>query len=516
MRQTGGVDHFSALPVAPAPESVTQLARELAERSRAMRPGHDQRRRTRIVATLGPACDDDETVARMVAAGMDVARVPLAHGTIDDALERVRRVRRVAPAAGVMADLPGPKVRASAFPDGGVTLVTDAEVLLVHGGPDTVSSTERIGVMSDEVMEALEVDDPVAIGDGGVSLVVTARKPDGVLCRVRSGGKVQGRPGVTAATSRLRVATPTPEDLERIHALVAEGIDMIAVSFVRSAEDMEAVRAATGDRSVMLVAKIETAQGVSDLDRILGASGAVMVARGDLGVRVPLEDVPHLQKEIIRSGVRFGLPVITATQMLESMISSPVPTRAEVTDVANAVLDGTSAVMTSGETAIGVDPVNVVATMARIVLRTERNFDYVRWGANLGVQQVSGDPSSPARITAAITAAAWRAAIEEDAAAIIACTRSGQTARVISRFRPSMPIVATTPSLRTARQLSLSWGVETLTVRESTSTDEVVWFSVKAAVESGYASAGDVVVVLAGSPDEPEPVADTLRIVRVH
>jgi pyruvate kinase len=279
---------------------------------------------------------------------------------------------------------------------------------------------------------------------------------------------------------------------------------------------MEAVRAATGDRSVMLVAKIETAQGVSDLDRILGASGAVMVARGDLGVRVPLEDVPHLQKEIIRSGVRFGLPVITATQMLESMISSPVPTRAEVTDVANAVLDGTSAVMTSGETAIGVDPVNVVATMARIVLRTERNFDYVRWGANLGVQQVSGDPSSPARITAAITAAAWRAAIEEDAAAIIACTRSGQTARVISRFRPSMPIVATTPSLRTARQLSLSWGVETLTVRESTSTDEVVWFSVKAAVESGYASAGDVVVVLAGSPDEPEPVADTLRIVRVH
>jgi pyruvate kinase len=314
----------------------------------------------------------------------------------------------------------------------------------------------------------------------------------------------------------LRLETPTPEDLVRIRALVAEGVDMIAVSFVRSAEDMEAVRVATGDRGIMLVAKIETAQGVADIDRILTASDAVMVARGDLGVRVPLEDVPHHQKQIIRSGVRFGRPVITATQMLESMISSPVPTRAEVTDVANAVLDGTSAVMTSGETAIGADPVNVVETMARIVLRTERDFDYVRWGANLGVQQVSGDASTPARITAAITAAAWRAALEEDAAAIIACTRTGQTARVISRFRPSMPIVATSPSLRTARQLSLSWGVETLTVRESVSTDEVVWFSVKAAVEAGFASAGDVVVVLAGSPDEPEPVADTLRIVRVH
>jgi pyruvate kinase len=241
-----------------------------------------------------------------------------------------------------------------------------------------------------------------------------------------------------------------------------------------------------------------------------------MVARGDLGVRVPLEDVPHHQKHIIRSGVRFGRPVITATQMLESMVGAPVPTRAEVTDVANAVLDGTSAVMLSAETAIGVDPVNVVATMARIVERTERDFDYWAWGAGLGVQQVSGPPSSPARITAAITGAAWRAAVEQDASAIIACTRSGATARAISRFRPAMPIVATTPSTRTARQLTLSWGVDTIAVPESDSTDDVVWFAVKRAVEAGFAAPGDVVVVLAGSPDEPEPVADTLRLVRVN
>ena len=494
----------------------SSFLRDVSERMRSSHPIHEPRRRTRIVATLGPASDSPATIRAMAAAGMDVARITLAHGSIEEALARMRLVRQVAPQAGVLADLPGPKVRAAPFPAGGVRLVTDAEVLLVPATDGATSDAARIAVASDEVIEALEVDDPVAIGDGGVSLVVTGRKPDGILARVRSGGTVQGRPGVTAATSRLRLATPTPEDLERIRAFVAEGVDMIAVSFVRSAEDMGAVRAATGDLGVMLCAKIETAQGVADLDRILAVSDAVMVARGDLGVRVPLEDVPHHQKDIIRSGVRFGRPVITATQMLESMITSPVPTRAEVTDVANAVLDGTSAVMLSGETAVGHDPVNVVATMARIVLRAERNFDYVRWGASLGVQQVSGDASSPARITAAITGAAWRAAIEEEAAAIIACTRTGTTARVISRFRPAMPIVASTPSLRTARQLSLSWGVETLIVRESQSTDEVVWFSVKAAVEAGFASAGDVVVVLAGSPDEPEPVADTLRVVRVH
>jgi pyruvate kinase len=314
----------------------------------------------------------------------------------------------------------------------------------------------------------------------------------------------------------MQLSTPTPDDLERLEVLVAEGIDMVAVSFVRSRADMEKVRSVVGSAGPMLVAKIETPEGIAGLDGILEVTDAVMVARGDLGVRVPLEDVPHHQKHIIRAGVRFGRPVITATQMLESMVSAPVPTRAEVTDVANAVLDGSSAVMLSAETAIGHDPVNVVATMARIVERTERDFDYVGWGAGLGVQQVSGPPSSPGRITAAITGAAWRAAVEQDAAAIIACTRSGATARAISRFRPSMPIIATTPSLRVARQLSLSWGVDTIMVPESESTDDVVWFSVKRAVESGYASPGDMVVVLAGSPDEAEPVADTLRLVRIR
>jgi pyruvate kinase len=213
--------------------------------------------------------------------------------------------------------------------------------------------------------------------------------------------------------------------------------------------------------------------------------------------------------------VRFGRPVITATQMLESMTTALVPTRAEVTDVANAVLDGTSAVMLSGETAIGIDPVLVVSTMARIVTRAERDFDYVNWGASLGVQEMADDQPLH-RITAAVTGAAWRAALEEDAAAIIACTQSGATARAISRFRPSMPIIAVTPNERVARQLSMSWGVETLLSDGSADTDEDIWHAVQQALQAGYVAAGDIVVVLAGSPYERNPVADTMRIVRVR
>jgi pyruvate kinase len=316
-------------------------------------------------------------------------------------------------------------------------------------------------------------------------------------------------------SSSFQLATPTPEDLDRLAAVVAEGVEAVAVSFVRRAEDIEAVRDAIGNSDTMLVAKIETPEAIDNLDAIVRSADAVMVARGDLGMRLPLEDVPFHQKRIIRSGVRFGRPVITATQMLESMITSLVPTRAEVTDVANAVLDGTSAVMLSGETAVGVDPIQVVRTMARIVARTERDFDYANWGAALGVQEVSGEQPLR-RITAAVTGAAWRAALEQDVAAIIACTQSGATARAISRFRPSMPIIAITPSERTLHQLSMSWGVETLLSERSADTDEDIWTAIELTVRAGFASPGDVVVVLAGSPYEEEPVADTMRLVRIR
>jgi pyruvate kinase len=469
-------------------------------------------RRTRIVATIGPASDAPEVIAKMTDAGMDVARLPLAHGTIDDAVARLRRIRAAAPQIGVMADLPGPKIRAAGFVDGTVVAAGDT-IELVTAETGSISTKDRIAVAHAGLVPNLQPGDRIALGDGIVSLVVEDTDGDLATARIRSGGKLQGSPGVTAPAGRTRLVTPTPDDLSKLEVLLAEGVDSVAVSFVCSAEDMETVRFVAGN-SVMLVAKIETPEGVADLSRILAVSDGVMVARGDLGVRVPIEDVPHVQKQIIREGIRYGRPVITATQMLESMITSPVPTRAEVTDIANAVFDGTSAVMLSGESAVGADPTLAVATMAQIAWRAEREFDYDHWGAGLEAQQVADVPTQ--RITAAITAAAWQAAAEEDASAIIACTRSGATARAIARFRPAAPIIATTPLESTMRQLKMSWGVESLFVQESSSTDEIVWFSVKAAVEAGLVRAGEVVVVLAGSPTESEPVTDTLRIVQVR
>jgi pyruvate kinase len=243
-----------------------------------------------------------------------------------------------------------------------------------------------------------------------------------------------------------------------------------------------------------------------------------MVARGDLGVRLPLEDVPHIQKRLIRLGVSYGRPVITATQMLESMITAPTPTRAEVTDVANAVFDGTSAVMLSAETAVGHDPVAVVEAMARITLRAEQEFDHVGWGSRLGRQQqaVLGAIPTDVAITSAITAAAWRASVDLDLAAIIACTRSGATAKAISRFRPTAPVLGVTPSEAVARQLSVAWGVTPLMVAELTSTDDIVWHAVEAAAHKGFVGPGDVVAVLAGNPGEPAPTTDVLRLVRIR
>ncbi len=450
----------------------------------------------------------------LVAAGMDVARVSFAHSTISEAIDLMRQIRKIAPDIGILPDLPGPKIRSSAFPKRGVMLEAGAEVVLAPGSKTATSSATRIGVALDEAVANLGEGDLVSLGDGGISLVVLGRRGDDAVARVRAGGRVIGRPGVTVPSNKLQLATPTPEDLDRIAALVAEQVEMIAVSFVRRAQDIETVREAVGHCATMLVAKIETAEAIDNLDAIVRSADAVMVARGDLGIRLPLEDVPFHQKDIIRCGVRFARPVITATQMLESMITSPVPTRAEVSDVANAILDGTSAVMLSGETAIGVDPVNVVSTMSRIVERAERDFDYVNWGGGLGVQEVSAD-APLRRVTAAITGAAWRAACEEDVAAIVACTQSGATARAISRFRPAMPIVAVTPHERTVRQLAMSWGVETLLSAHPGNTDDGIWHAVRQAVEAGFASPGDVVVVIAGSPYEKDPVADTLRLVRI-
>jgi pyruvate kinase len=479
-------------------------------------------RRTKIVATIGPASDPPAVLRGLLEAGTDVCRLGLAHGPLEATLDRIDRVRAAAHdvgrPTGILVDLPGPKVRSAPFDDAGVQLRPGAMVRLTDAAATDASDGEVIGVSLDGAVAALQPGDRVALGDGGVVLVVTdGSAVEGVTASVVSGGVLRGRPGVSLPEDRLVLRSPTQEDLRLLDGVLASDVDAVAVSFVHTADDLATVRRAIGPDGPMVVAKIETGPAVADLDDILHVADGVMVARGDLGVRLPLEDVPHIQKQIIRTGVAHGKPVITATQMLESMITAPTPTRAEVSDVANAVFDGTSAVMLSAETAIGVDPVAVVDAMARITRRAERDFDYRGWGTRLGEQQLAGLHEAPTtvRITSAITAAAWRASVDADLAAIIACTNSGTTARMISRFRPTCPIIAMTPYDRTARQLAMAWGIRPHVMSMHGTPDEIVWHAVEAASALGLVRPGDLVGVLVGSPQDVEPTTDVLRLVRV-
>jgi pyruvate kinase len=314
----------------------------------------------------------------------------------------------------------------------------------------------------------------------------------------------------------MRLLTPTDEDLVLADRMADAGVEFVAVSFVRSADDVRKV-AAVVDGRAELVAKIETSAALDDLAAILEVSDAIMVARGDLGIDCPLEDIPHLQKSIIRQCVEFGIPVITATQMLESMVTAPSPTRAEVTDIANAIFDGTDALMLSGETAIGHDPALVVSTMSTIAERAEAEAHYRQWAARLGRVQRQRWDSINDQVTAAISHAASITADDISAKAILCCTSSGRTAKAMARFRPSARLIGLSPNERTVNALNLSWGVLPVTVDVYASTDDIVWHAVERSVREGYITPGDVVVVVAGSPERSaSTAADVLRIVHVQ
>ncbi|MEY2582960.1 MAG: pyruvate kinase [Ilumatobacteraceae bacterium] len=474
--------------------------------------------RTKIVATLGPASESPEVLDAMLVAGVDVVRINLSHGLLADHIIRLHSIREAATRTGsvvaVLADLPGPKVRAAPFAGAGLELLAGSMITLATNAE--TSTCDLIGVDYETLLDDLHTGDRIVIGDGAITLRVERITAAGAQCQVRSGGHTQGRPGVHLPSERLRIQTPTPEDLALASAMTAEGVDFLAVSFVREAEDLRKVRAAVAPLSTRLVAKIETLSAIEHLDEIIAASDAVMVARGDLGIECPLEDVPHMQKRIVRVCVEAGVPVITATQMMESMITAPSPTRAEVSDVANAVFDGTDALMLSAETAIGVDPVNVVRTMARVAERAEQDADYAHWADHLGRLQRTSFPEGPDRITMAITHAAGLAASDAGAEAILCCTRSGRTALAMARFRPLAQLIGLSPDPGTVRALALSWGVRSLQVETYTTTDELVWFAVESAVQHGLISTGQIVLVLAGAPDRASGAStDVLRIVRV-
>ncbi len=476
------------------------------------------------MATIGPASNSNEMIGELIDAGVDVVRLNLSHGSLDDHLECLGRVRDVARqrgrVVGVLADLPGPKVRAGSFPVGGVTLVA-GEFVTLRPGTGT-SDVDHITVAYPTLLEDLAVGSRVQLGDGAIAMRVTAIATDCVVARLETGGEASGRPGVHLSSETLRLPSPTPEDLVLAEAVAAAGVEFVAVSFVRSADDLDKVRAVVGDRA-QLVAKIETTAAIDQLHEIIAASDVVMVARGDLGIDCPIEDVPHLQKRIVRHCVEAGVPVITATQMLESMITAPSPTRAEVSDVANAVFDGTDALMLSGETAIGHDPALVVRTMVTVAERAESEASYRQWASRLGrIQRVAHHEkmSSIDTITASLTHAASQAAHDSGATAILCCTRSGRTARAMARFRPAATMIGLSPDPAVVRSLALSWGVEPLEVDIYGTTDEMVWFAVETALRSGFVASGDIVLVLAGAPDSPRSTTssaatDVLRIVRV-
>ncbi len=474
-------------------------------------------RKTKIVATIGPSSSDAATLEAMFVAGVDVVRLNLSHGTVEEHLARLALVREVAAGIGrsiaVLADLPGPKVRAGRFPEGGVELVPGAIIRVVEG--DQMSDAGHIRIAEPGLVAGLCSGDRVILGDGAISLTVESSTDGVVAARVDTGGRTQGAPGVHLSSERLHLTTPTAEDLVLASTMAAAGVEYLAVSFVRQAAELDAVRDVTADRA-LLIAKIETSAALADLEAIIESADAVMVARGDLGIDCPIEDVPHLQKMIIRECVERGVPVITATQMLESMVSAPSPTRAEVSDVANAVFDGTDALMLSGETAVGHDPVAVVSTMAAVAERAEREASYRAWADRLGRVQRSRWDSVSDRITAALGHAASQAARDVEASAILCCTRSGRTARAMARFRPEATLIGLSPDPQVVRAMSLSWGIDPITVDEYVSTDEMVWYAVETAVRSGRVAHGDTVLVLAGSPDRTvDTAADVLRIVRV-
>ncbi|WP_277553585.1 pyruvate kinase [Halobaculum limi] len=467
-------------------------------------------RRAKIVCTLGPASDDRASIRELADAGMSVARLNASHGDTDHRGEVIDRIRAVDDATdeplAAMLDLQGPEVRTAEIPEP-IELETGSTVVFAEY--DT-ATPEHIGVT--HAIDATEVGDRVLLDDGRIEATVTAVSDDGVEARIDSGGELGSRKGVNVPGVDLGLPTITERDERELDLVVDHDVDFVAASFIGDASDVYAVSDALEERGasdIPVVAKIERADAVENLDGIIDASYGVMVARGDLGVECPLEDVPMIQKRIIRTCVERGTPVITATEMLDSMVHSRRPTRAEASDVANAVLDGTDAVMLSGETAIGDHPARVVETMDRIVRQVETSDEY----AETREERVPlADTESR---TEPLARSARFLARDTDAAAVVAASESGYTARKTAKFRPGAPIVTTTPSDRVRRQLALSWGVRPMTADYHNSVEEVMDSAVSAALDAGVAESGDTLVVLSGMMTELEGT-NTTNTLKLH
>ena len=469
--------------------------------------------RSKIVCTIGPASREPEMLAQLMQAGMDVARLNFSHGGQEVHGENIRRIRAAAAAVGkpvaILTDLQGPRLRVGKMPEEGLPLEVGAEVILTT--EPVVGQPGRLPVQYNELPQAVAPGEPILIDDGLIELEVLRTVDGEVVCRVITGGLLQTNKGMNLPRASLAIPAITDKDRDDLRFILEQQVDWVALSFVRTAEEVRELKGlirqlSAFGRPTPVIAKIEKPEAVENIDAIIAAADGIMVARGDLGIETSPEAVPMVQKMIIARCNGAGKPVITATQMLDSMIRNPRPTRAEASDVANAILDGTDAIMLSGETAVGRYPLRAVQTMARIAQQAEQG---------LGSWQEKGPvpPPRQASIAEAVSHATCETARDLNGAAIIAPTVSGHTARTLSRFRPCCPVIAVTPSPMTQRQLMLYWGVYPLLSRRSDSTDDVVADAVQAAQERGFVTEGDVVVVTAGAAGS---APGTTNLMKVH
>jgi pyruvate kinase len=452
--------------------------------------------RTKIVCTLGPASDDEATLRAFIQAVMAVARINFSHGTYAEHERRIGLVRRLSAEMGrvvaVLGDLQGPKLRVGLLPDEGIPLIEGQVVTLSSAVPPPPGA---IPLPHPEVVRDVRLDDRMLLDDGLLELKVVDHGETEVRAEVVVGGVLRSRKGLSLPHTHLTLPSVTEKDQADAAFALQQGVDYLALSFVRCGPDVQNLRAWLLARGAAtpIVAKIEKPEALDCFDEILEASDGIMVARGDLGVEAPAEQVPIAQKRIIRACNRAGKPVITATQMLDSMIRNPRPTRAEASDVANAILDGSDAIMLSGETAMGRYPVAAVSTMARIAAVAEPAMPFADW-----LRHTAAAPSHD--ITDALSQVTVEIAAELGAAAILASTTSGSTARHIASHRPATPIIAPTPSLTTYRRLALVWGVEPLLIGEFDNTDTMICIAVETARVRGLVHDGELIILTAGVP----------------
>ena len=455
-------------------------------------------RRTKIVCTLGPSTDKGDILETMVREGMDVARFNFSHGTHPEQKERLDKLKEIRSRLGkhvaALLDTKGPEIRIRTFADGKVEL-EEGQVFTLT--PEEIEGTkDKVSVTYENLYKDVHVGGRVLIDDGLIELEVVSIEGKDVNCIVKNGGTVSNRKGINLPGVEVSMPCISEKDRDDILFGIREGFDFIAASFTRTAEDVEEIRTLlreNGGEKINIIAKIENQQGVNNIDSIIDAADGIMIARGDMGVEIPLEDVPVIQKEIITKVYHAGKQVITATQMLDSMMKNPRPTRAETTDVANAIYQGTSAIMLSGETAAGKYPIEALQTMVKIAVRTESDIPYSQ---HFSVRQKEEKPD----MTTAISHATCMTAIDLDAKAIITVSKSGHTAKMISKYRPGCQIVGCSPDEMTCRKLNLSWGVLPVLIKEEYSMEILFLHATEAAERMGYVKEGDVVVLTAGVP----------------